>query len=184
MTASDIVDVAGFDASATVSYSGSTSGGTVNISEAGHTAVNLAVGANSGNWGTPVTDGHGGILIHDPSDSSGDQAVGGVVMQDPGPAATSTIVASAPNQTLSGFAASDNFVFNFPGVGHATVTDFHPATDVLQFNSSIFANMQAALNATQDDGHGNTVISIDPLDTITLAGVVKTQLHISDFHFI
>jgi hypothetical protein len=64
------------------------------------------------------------------------------------------------------------------------VTDFHPATDILQFASPIFGNAQAALNATQDDGHGNTVINIDALDTITLSGVLKAQLHTSDFHFV
>ena len=35
------------------------------------------------------------------------------------PAGGAAIVASAPNQTLTGIAASDNFVFNFAGVGHA-----------------------------------------------------------------
>jgi hypothetical protein len=43
--------------------------------------------------------------------------------------------------------------------------------------------VQTAVNATQDDGHGNTVITLDAHDTITLSGVVKAQLHASDFHF-
>ena len=47
MTPADLMDVAGFDASATVSYSGTTSGGTVTISESGHTTAHLNVGANS-----------------------------------------------------------------------------------------------------------------------------------------
>jgi hypothetical protein len=183
MTAADIVDVAGFDASATVSYSGTTSSGIVTISEAGHTSVQLNVGANSGNWSAPVTDGNGGILIHDPPASTSD-ALGGVVMQDPGPAASSTIVASAPNQTLSGLAASETFVFNFAAVGQDTVTNFHPATDTLQFSGTIFANAQAALNAAQDDGHGNTVVALDAHDTITLSGVLKAQLQVSDFHVV
>jgi hypothetical protein len=85
---------------------------------------------------------------------------------------------------LTGYAASDTFAFNFASVGHATVTDFHPATDMLQFNSQLFANVQAALNATHDDGHGNTVVALDAHDTITLAGILKAQLHASDFHFV
>ena len=101
-----------------------------------------------------------------------------------GPAASSTIVASTSNQTFSGFATHDNFVFNFSEVGHATVADFHPATDTLQFTSPIFANAQAALNATHDDGHGNTIIAIDAHDTITLDGVLKAQLHTTDFHIV
>ena len=86
---------------------------------------------------TIENDGSGNTLIVDPPVSAG-PAVSGVVMHDPGPAASSTIVASAPNQTLSGVAASDTFVFNFAGVGHNTVTDFHPATDTLQFREPDF----------------------------------------------
>ncbi|MGB9117947.1 MAG: hypothetical protein WCC91_22220, partial [Bradyrhizobium sp.] len=119
------------------------------------------------------------VVMHDPG-----QGVTPVTMQDPGPAPSSTIVATAPNQTLSGFAASDNFAFNFAGVGHATVADFHPLSDTLQFGNSIFASAQAALNATQDDGHGNTVISVDSHDSITLGGVQKAQLHAADFHIV
>jgi hypothetical protein len=183
MTAADVVDVAGFDANAHVSYSGSQSGGTVTIKESGHTTVHLTVGANSTHWSGPVSDGNGGILIHDPPDSGNGQAVDGVVAQNPAPAASSTIVASAPNQTLTGNAVSDTFAFNFANVGQTTVTNFHTETDTLQFNSQLFANIQAALNATHDDGHGNTVITLDAHDTITLSGVVKAQLHASDFHF-
>ncbi|HEY4985508.1 MAG TPA: hypothetical protein VII39_02715, partial [Bradyrhizobium sp.] len=76
------------------------------------------------------------------------------------------------------------FVFNFVGVGQAKVADFHPATDALQFSSPIFATAQAALNATQDDGHGNTVVTLDAHDTITLAGVLKAQLNVGDFHVV
>ena len=100
------------------------------------------------------------------------------------PAASRTIVATAPNQTLTGVAASDTFVFNFAGVGHATVADFHPDLDTLQFKSPIFANALAAFNATHDDGHGNSVIAIHGQDTITLSGVLKAQLHAADFHVV
>jgi Ca2+-binding RTX toxin-like protein len=85
---------------------------------------------------------------------------------------------------LTGSAPHDNFVFNFAGVGHATVTDFHPDTDALQFKSSIFANALAALNAAHDDGHGDCVIAIDAHDAITLSGVIKAQLHATDFHVV
>jgi Ca2+-binding RTX toxin-like protein len=105
-------------------------------------------------------------------------------MHDPGPAPIDTIAASAPNQTLSGSAANENFVFNFAEVGHATVADFHPEADTLQFSQQVFADAMAVFNATQDDGHGNSVITIDAHDTITLSGVLKAQLHASDFHTI
>jgi hypothetical protein len=184
LTSTDVVDVAGFDAGASVSYVGLKSGGIVTISETGHTAVNLIVGANSTHWSAPVTDGHGGILIHDPPADTSGQVLGSVVMDDPAPAATSTIVASAPNQVLTGTAASDTFVFNFANVGHATVTNFHAETDVIQFSSQLFSNVQAALNATHDDGHGNAVIALDAHDSITLNGILKAQLQAGDFHFV
>ena len=184
LTSTDVVDVAGFDTGASVSYSGFKWGGIVTISETGHTAANLIVGANSTHWSAPVTDGHGGILIHDPPADTSGQALGSVVMHDAGPAATGTIVAGGPNQILTGHAASDSFAFNFAGVGHTTVTDFDTATDTLQFSSHLFANLQAALNATLDDGHGDTVIALDAHDTITLSGILKAQLHASDFHFV
>jgi len=53
---------------------------------------------------------------------------------------------------------------------------------VLQFKSAVFANIQDILNATHDDGHGNTVIATDAHNSITLDGVLKAQLHASDFH--
>ncbi|MGA9087536.1 MAG: hypothetical protein WB420_00330, partial [Bradyrhizobium sp.] len=122
----------------------------------------------------------GPVVVNDPG-----PGIGPVIMHDPGPAASSTIVATAPNQTLSGLAASDDtFVFNFAGVGHDTVANFHPTTDTLQFSGTIFASAQAAMNATLDDGHGNTVVALDAHDTITLSGVLKAQLHVSDFHVV
>ena len=132
-------------------------------------------------------DGAGHTLIVDPpvvSDLAGGQCVGGSVAQDPGHAPSNTIVATAQNQTLTGSASMDNFAFNFAGVGHATVTDFHPEFDTLQFKAPVFATAQAVLNATQDDGHGNSIITVDGHDTITLNGVLKAQLHAGDFHIV
>ena len=40
------------------------------------------------------------------------------------------------------------------------------------------------MDATLDDGHGNTVIALDPDDTITLTGVLKAQLQVTDFHVV
>jgi len=117
-------------------------------------------------------DGAGNTLIVDPPVNSSS------------PAPSSTTVASSPNQVLTGSAASDNFVFKFGDVGHSTVANFHPATDTLQFSSSVFTNAQAVLNAAHDDGHGNSVITIDAHDSITLNGVLKAHLNAADFHFV
>ncbi len=78
----------------------------------------------------------------------------------------------------------DTFVFaaNF---GHETITNFHPETDVIEIDHAVFADFQALLAATQDDGNGNAVITADPNDTITIKNVTVAQLvqHQGDFHF-
>src|SRR6185437_12447108 len=66
MTSGDVLDLIGFDTNAAVTYNGNGSGGTVTITEAGHTTAQIKVGANSTHWTAPVSDGQGGILIHDP----------------------------------------------------------------------------------------------------------------------
>jgi hypothetical protein len=186
-TVSDAIDLKGvtFDSGSTWTYTPNSAGtgGALSIYEGAAVVdtLNFAGNYTTANF-TVQSDGNGGTLITDPPASGG--SIDPVVVNDPGPAASSTIVASAPNQTLTGFAASDTFVFNFAGVGQTTVTDFHPATDALQFSGLIFPSALAALNATHDDGHGNTVVAIDAHDTITLAGVLQAQLHASDFHVV
>jgi hypothetical protein len=95
-------------------------------------------------------------------------------------AGTTTQTASA-SPTANG---NDTFVFaaNF---GHETITNFHPDTDVIEIDHAVFANFQALLAATHDDGNGNAVITADPNDTITVKNVTVAQLvqHQGDFHF-
>ena len=187
----DVLDLHGFAAATTTaktgagSYNHTTDTTTLTVTDSSDhlTETFKLAGDLSGSAWTVTADGHGGANIVDPPASDG-QAIGPVVALDPGPAASETIVASAPNETLTGRGASDTFVFNFTGVSHDTVTDFHPGADALQFIAPMFANAQAALNATHDDGQGNTVVALDAHDTITLTGVLRTQLHASDFHVV
>jgi hypothetical protein len=74
------------------------------------------------------------------------------------------------------------FAANF---GHETITNFHPDTDVIEIDHTVFADFQALLAATHDDGHGNAVIAANPNDSITVKNVTVAQLvqHQSDFHF-
>ena len=186
----EVLDLRGFAAATTTastgagSYNHTTNITTLTVTDSSdhRTETFKLTGDLSGSAWTVSNDHNGGANIVDPP-ASGGPAVAGVVAHDPGPA-PSTIVATAPNQTLTGSGASDNFVFNFASVGHDTVTNFHPETDTLQFSSPVFANAQAALSAIQDDGHGNTVVALDALDAITLSGVLKAQLHVTDFHFV
>jgi hypothetical protein len=96
---------------------------------------------------------------------------------------TMTQAASTPT-AWTGTNGGDTFVFvaNF---GNATVTNFHPDTDMIEIDHTVFADVQALLAATHDDGHGNAVITADSHDTITLKNVTVAQLvqHQGDFHF-
>jgi hypothetical protein len=47
-----------------------------------------------------------------------------------------------------------------------------------------FSYADAALNATTDDGHSNTVVGPDAHDAIALSGVLRAQLHATDFHVV
>jgi hypothetical protein len=189
MTAADVLDLHGFAAATTTastgngSFNSTTDTTTLTVTDSSdHLTETFTLAGNLSNstW-TVTNDGNGGANVVDPPAPANLAVVPTAVLNQ---AASSTIVVSGPNQMLTGNAASDTFAFNFANVGHTTVTDFHPTTDMLQFNSQLFANVQAALNATHDDGHGNTVVSLDAHDTITLSGILKAQLHASDFHFV
>jgi hypothetical protein len=91
--------------------------------------------------------------------------------------ASASPAATGPN-------GSDTFVFS-ANLGHETLTNFHPASDVIEIDHTVFADVHALLAATHDDGHGNAVITTDPHDSVTLKNVTVAQLvqHQGDFHF-
>jgi hypothetical protein len=96
-----------------------------------------------------------------------------------------TQTAAAPPAAASTTSTNgDTFVFaaNF---GDATISNFHPETDVIEIDHAVFADFRALLAAAQDDGQGNTVITADPHDTITVKNVTVAQIiaHQGDFHF-
>ncbi|MBG6148669.1 Ca2+-binding RTX toxin-like protein, partial [Labrenzia sp. EL_142] len=62
---------------------------------------------------------------------------------------------------LSGGTGSDTFVFTSVGETNAVVTDFDTSgasADVLQFESSVFADWNAVLTAASDDGTDTTIV--------------------------
>ncbi len=176
---SDLIDIADVNfadiATSKTTYTENADGtGTLNLYNANGQAIdslNFTGNYQLANF-TIENDGSGGTLIVDPPVNTSSQTT------------ASAVVASGADQVLSGSAPAENFVFNFAALGHSAIANFNPAADMIQFSSSVFANIQSILNAVHDDGHGNSVISIDAHDSITLNGVNKAQLHASDFHVV
>jgi hypothetical protein len=79
--------------------------------------------------------------------------------------------------------AGDSFVFA-PDFGNVTLTNFDPDTDVIEIDRTEFADFQALLAVTQDDGNGDAVVTADTNDMITIKNVAVAQLvqHQGDFH--
>ena len=181
----DVIDFAGFDHNtASASYSAST--GRLTVSDSAHSASIALVGNYSNSTFTASSDNHGGVLIVDPPMSS-NQNAGGATGGLAAPAVPGdVIVASAGGETLTAAAGgNDAFVFK-PGFCNLTVTNFQPATDVIEIDHTVFATVQTLLAATHDDGHGNTMIVADQNDFITLKNVTLAELtqHQNDFHLI
>jgi hypothetical protein len=173
LTGSDQIDLKGIHYnSGAFSESYNSAADTLSVSDGTNSAILHFNGTYSSANFNFMSDGSSGTIVYDPPVPP---------VQTPA-TATNTTVASVPNETLIGNGNSDAFVFNFAGVGHDTVSNFHPETDLLLFSSALFATTQAILDATHDDGHGNSVIALDAHDTITLAGVLKANLHSADFH--
>jgi hypothetical protein len=178
LTGSDGINLAGFDSTTVITPLIGATETTLTVTDDNHTgplgeAVITLLGNYNGstfNWSSV----QGGVLIVDPPSSS----PGAVT-----PAIT-TIMATGTNQTLTGTGTPDNFVFNFAAVGQATVTNFDADTDVLQLKSSMFANIQAILDATHQDANGDSVIALDAHDSIALTGVTKAQLNNTDLHLV
>jgi hypothetical protein len=132
--------------------------------------------------------------VHSAADPSPAPITGTVIASNPAtstqPAAADATQGNTTTQAMSASpaaistSAGDTFVFaaNF---GHETITNFHPDTDVVEIDHTVFAGVQALLAAAHDDGHGDAVITANPYDSITVKNVTVAQLvqHQGDFHF-
>jgi Ca2+-binding RTX toxin-like protein len=101
-----------------------------------------------------------------------------------GNAGKDTLVGGLGNDTLTGGTDSDTFVFGLQ-FGKDVVTDFQASGaghDVIQFDSTLFADTAAVLSHAQQVGK-DVVITYDSADTVTLKGVtlLSLQLHPEDF---
>ena len=122
----------------------------------------------------------GNDILHGDSGNSG--LLGG--------AGNDILIGGPGNDIMSGSTGSDTFRFTDLSGGHANIgkdviVDFHPGEDTIEISNSIFADFAALQAATTDDGHGNTIITADANNSITLEGVSKATLvaHQSDVHF-
>jgi len=93
------------------------------------------------------------------------------------------VLIGGPNDILTGGNGPDTFVFK-PGFGRNTITDFSPHNDSIQFDHTAFATVQDILSHLSSDGHGNTLITADANDVVTLLGIAPSSLHAADFHIV
>ena len=124
------------------------------------------------------TDGND-TLIAGSSQSVLDGGNGNDILKGSGTA--DVLIGGRGADIMTGGNGPDTFLFG-PNFGNDVITDFKPHNDVIQFDHSLFASF-ADLHAA-DDGHGNTVITHDASDTVTLQGVALANLHASDFLFV
>ena len=92
-----------------------------------------------------------------------------------------------PDDRLStGGAGSDSYWYGLAGAGDDTITDFTVGEDRIDLKA-FKLSWSELLTATQDDGNGNTVITLaHPSNaakdaSITLEGVVEGDLSAGDF---
>ncbi len=93
-----------------------------------------------------------------------------------------TLVGGEGDDMLSGGFGDDVFVFD-EGFGHDVVTDFTPGSDVIAFDSAVFADFEAAIAAATEIDAG-TVIELDGETGLLLANVTLSSLHEDDFRFV
>jgi Ca2+-binding RTX toxin-like protein len=95
-----------------------------------------------------------------------------------GGAGDDTLLGGAGNDKLYGGSGADKFVFDH-GTGQDTVGDFVSGSDKLDLSAFGFASFSDVQAATHDVG-GNAVIDLGNGDSVTLSGVLTSQLQSGD----
>jgi Ca2+-binding RTX toxin-like protein len=154
-------------------YSQTANWGMEKIEFADGTSWNLAT-INASGWyrGTSGNDTISGSGWDDRIDGgAGNDTLNGSTGAD-------LLVGGAGNDTLTGGTSSDTFIFH-AGFGQDTIADFTAGAgsdDVIQFDTSIFADYASVVAAASTSG-SNTIITADASNTITLQGVALANLH-------
>jgi Ca2+-binding RTX toxin-like protein len=92
-----------------------------------------------------------------------------------------TLTGGAGNDSLSGGTGNDRFDFA-AGFGKDTITGFSAGSDVLQFDSGVFADFEDVLASSAQVG-ADVVITYDAANIVTLKSVALSDLHAGDFFF-
>ena len=79
----------------------------------------------------------GGTIVYDPPVPAANPPAAGAATDHP------TIMASGANPTQIGSGGNDTFVFK-PNFGQASIANFAPTTDVIQFAGGVFANVASS----------------------------------------
>jgi len=88
------------------------------------------------------------------------------------------------NDYLVGGVGNDTFVFK-PNFGHDTIADFTAGAgtdDVIEFDSQLFSGFEEVIAAAQQVG-SSAVITFDDDNSLTMANVALSSLHVDDFRF-
>ncbi|KZL16795.1 Endo-1,3-1,4-beta-glycanase ExsH [Pseudovibrio axinellae] len=96
------------------------------------------------------------------------------------------ISGTSGDDVLLGADGSDTFVFDSSSFGNDVIADFtagEGSEDVISFDADVFADYDAVVAAATDDG-SNTVIVLDEDNSVTLTGVLVSELHSDDFEFV
>jgi serralysin len=101
-----------------------------------------------------------------------------------GGSGANTLTGGAGDDILIGGAAADFFVYS-PNWGHDTITNFvatGTAHDTIRIDDSVFADWASLLAASSQSG-GDTIVTADANNTITLKNVTVSSLQSMDFQF-
>jgi hypothetical protein len=171
LAGSDQIDLQGLNYNS-MQFSFNNSSETLTVSDGATTANLQFVGQYAQDNFHFVGDGSGGTLVFSSATSAPNT---GSAVQAGG----------AGHNTVAHTGEQDTFVFA-PNFGHATLANFAPATDSIEFSKTVFADIKALVAAVRDDPSGNAVITDAAHDTVTIQHVTTAQLlaHPSDFHFV
>jgi hypothetical protein len=175
--------------------------GNNDISAGANTIVTVSKNNDNGNntidvgAGSTVSVGNGDNAINAGTSNTitigaGDNAItyGGLTPQFTVPASLTTFEdhpADFPGTTIADTAVSTvalPITIGAPALGKEIVNGFNPLRDTIKLDIGDFANFAAVMADASQVG-ADTVITLDPGDTITLTGVAKSSLTAADFTF-